>query len=466
MPLILGANSVTGGYEIDNSLRFNSGSSDYLSRSLGASETSIQKGTFSFWVKRSSLTSASSEMIYSNEVADDNNRGFIQFEDNDSFRMVDTAGGVNQLQLKTNRLFRDVSAWYHIVVAIDTTQSTASDRLKIYINGVQETSFSTETYPDQNDNLKLLEGGQTNKNLIGLNYGGSAYFGGYLAEFVYIDGTQNAVTDFGEFDEDSGIWKPIDVSGLTFGNNGFFLEFLDSSSLGDDTSGKGNDFTVNNLTSIDQTTDTPTNNFATMNPLDKTPFGTSITYSDGNTTTTASAGTDWTTRYSFSSLAITQGKWYAECKVGNVGVSNQFYVGVIKDRQTASISTSLGGIANGYGYYANTGNIVNNGVDLSTSGASYTTNNIIGMALDLDNGTLDFYKDGVAQGDQVTGLDTSALWQFANNAYQNAIWNWNFGNPPFAITTGNSDANGYGNFEHAVPPGYYALCTKNLADYG
>jgi hypothetical protein len=271
---------------------------------------------------------------------------------------------------------------------------------------------------------------------------------------------------FGEFDEDSGIWKPIDVSGLTFGTNGFYLEFKDSSALGDDTSDNTNDWTVNNLTSIDQTTDTPTNNFATMNPLDKTPFGTSITYSDGNTTTTASAGTDWTTRYSFSSLAITQGKWYAECKVGNVGVSNQFYVGVIKDRQTASISTSLGGIANGYGYYANTGNIINNGVDLSTSGASYTTNNIIGMALDLDNGTLDFYKDGVAQGDQVTGLDTSALWQFANNAYQNAIWNWNFGNPPFAITTGNADANGYGNFEHEVPSGYYSLCTKNLAEYG
>jgi hypothetical protein len=88
------------------------------------------------------------------------------------------------------------------------------------------------------------------------------------------------------------------------------------------------------------------------------------------------------------------------------------------------------------------------------------------MALDLDNGTLDFYKDGVAQGDQVTGLDTSALWQFANNAYQNAIWNWNFGNPPFTITTGNEDANGYGNFEYAVPSGYYALCTANLAEYG
>jgi hypothetical protein len=181
----------------------------------------------------------------------------------------------------------------------------------------------------------------------------NSHYDGYMSEYNFIDGQQLAPSDFGEFDEDSGIWKPIAYEG-TYGTNGFYLEFKDSSALGDDTSGTGNDFTVNNLTSIDQTTDTPTNNFATMNPLDKTPFGTSITYSDGNTTTTASAGTDWTTRYSFSSLAITQGKWYAECKVGNVGVSNQFYVGVIKDRQTASISTSLGGIANGYGYYANT----------------------------------------------------------------------------------------------------------------
>jgi hypothetical protein len=467
MPLILGANTLTaGGYEVDNSLRFNSGSSDYLSRSLGASETSIQKGTFSFWVKRSSLTSASSEMIYSNEVADDNNRGFIQFEDNDSFRMVDTAGGVNQLQLKTNRLFRDVSAWYHIVVAIDTTQSTASDRLKIYINGVQETSFSTETYPDQNDNLKLLEGGQTNKNLIGLNYGGSAYFGGYLAEFVYIDGTQNAVTDFGEFDEDSGIWKPINVSGLTFGNNGFFLEFKDSSALGDDTSGKGNDFTVNNLTSIDQTTDTPTNNFATANPLH---FNATIpsagTLSDGNLTFTSSQGASAYPAF-YSTIGASQGKWYAEFKVTT---ANSAIIGIGSGIATGGF---LGGGLYDYAYYYD-GTFYNNGSNQGTQ-SSYTDGDIISVAMDLDNNKIYVAKDNVWQhsGDPSAGTGGFVITAPASNntgtyliAYGDAgggtpAIQGNFGNPPFAITTGNEDANGYGNFEYEVPPGYYALNTK------
>jgi hypothetical protein len=458
MPLILGANTLSaGGYEVDNSLRFNSGSSDRLTRTL-SSGTSNTIGTISVWVKRANL-SATKSILGVNTNGD--NFFIIQFgnsSDQLNIRLYDD--GSPDANYNTTAVFRDVSAWYHVVVAFDTTQATSSNRIKAYVNN---TLHSLSGYPPQNQTL--YTGTSSATMAVGDSSFNNSHYDGYMSEYNFIDGQQLAPSDFGEFDEDSGIWKPIAYEG-TYGTNGFYLEFKDSSALGDDTSGTGNDFTVNNLTSIDQTTDTPTNNFATMNPLDKTPFGTSITYSDGNTTTTASAGTDWTTRYSFSSLAITQGKWYAECKVGNVGVSNQFYVGVIKDRQTASISTSLGGIANGYGYYANTGNIVNNGVDLSTSGASYTTNNIIGMALDLDNGTLDFYKDGVAQGDQVTGLDTSALWQFANNAYQNAIWNWNFGNPPFAITTGNADANGYGNFEYEVPSGYYSLCTKNLAEYG
>jgi hypothetical protein len=463
MPLILGANTLTaGGYEVDNSLRFDDGSGDNLSASSFGTPTSATTYTLSWWVKKASNGEAS--YLFGWYDGSRTNSGDILFDSNDDLVMYHGSNDGNGKLLQPTQKFRDPSAWYHMVWSVDTTQSTASNRIKFYVNGTQITDFSSATYPDQNAESKIFH--DTN-NRIGSQWDGTTAtaLNGYLAEVVFIDGQQLTPSDFGEFDEDSGIWKPIAYEG-TYGTNGFYLEFKDSSALGDDTSGEGNNFTVNNLTSIDQTTDTPTNNFATMNPLDKTPFGTSITYSDGNTTTTASAGTDWTTRYSFSSLAITQGKWYAECKVGNVGVSNQFYVGVIKDRQTASISTSLGGIANGYGYYANTGNIVNNGVDLSTSGASYTTNDIIGMALDLDNGTLDFYKNGVAQGDQVTGLDTSALWQFANNAYQNAIWNWNFGNPPFAIASGNSDANGYGNFEYAVPSGYYALCTANLAEYG
>jgi hypothetical protein len=461
MPLILGANTLSaGGYEVDNSLRFNSGSSDYLSRSLGASETSIQRGTFSFWVKRSSLTSASSEMIYSNEVADDNNRGFIQFEDNDSFRIVDTAGGVNQLQLKTNRLFRDVSAWYHIVVAIDTTQSTASDRLKIYINGVQETSFSTETYPDQNDNLKLLEGGQTNKNLIGLNYGGSAYFGGYLAEFVYIDGTQNAVTDFGEFDEDSGIWKPINVSGLTFGNNGFYLEFKDSSALGDDTSGNGNDFTVNNLTSIDQTTDTPTNNFCTMNPLVR--YTANPTFTEGNLSFTGGGGADFAG--ALGTIAMTQGKWFWECKI--LATLTNTLVGVQQvglNLNTSEPQNITGGTTC---FYNNDGGeMKTDGTATTNDYGTFSATDIMGVAINMDDKQISIYKNGAAivSNFALSASSTEVLPFFAMYS-SGAIAN--FGNPPFTITTGNADANGYGNFEYAVPSGYYALCTENLAEYG
>jgi hypothetical protein len=461
MPLILGANTLSaGGYEVDNSLRFNSGSSDYLSRSLGASETSIQRGTFSFWVKRSSLTSASSEMIYSNEVADDNNRGFIQFEDNDSFRIVDTAGGVNQLQLKTNRLFRDVSAWYHIVVAIDTTQSTASDRLKIYINGVQETSFSTETYPDQNDNLKLLEGGQTNKNLIGLNYGGSAYFGGYLAEFVYIDGTQNAVTDFGEFDEDSGIWKPINVSGLTFGNNGFFLEFKDSSALGDDTSGNSNDFTVNNLTSIDQTTDTPTNNFCTMNPLVR--YTANPTFTEGNLSFTGGGGADFAG--ALGTIAMTQGKWFWECKI--LATLTNTLVGVQQvglNLNTSEPQNITGGTTC---FYNNDGGeMKTDGTATTNDYGTFSATDIMGVAINMDDKQISIYKNGAAivSNFALSASSTEVLPFFAMYS-SGAIAN--FGNPTFTITTGNADANGYGNFEYAVPSGYYALCTENLAEYG
>ena len=486
MPLILGANTLSaGGYEVDNSLRFNSGSSDYLSRSLGASETSIQRGTFSFWVKRSSLTSASSEMIYSNEVADDNNRGFIQFEDNDSFRIVDTAGGVNQLQLKTNRLFRDVSAWYHIVVAIDTTQSTASDRLKIYINGVQETSFSTETYPDQNDNLKLLEGGQTDKNLIGLNYGGSAYFGGYLAEFVYIDGTQNAVTDFGEFDEDSGIWKPINVSGLTFGNNGFFLEFKDSSALGDDTSGNSNDFTVNNLTSADQTTDTPTNNFATLNPLGFA--GTIPTFSQGNLNVVCGSGVSL---YSVSTIGVSSGKWYVEGEIEQATADGGlYYIDFGFADRADSAGTSL--------YVTNPGrffwhsswdgkiNYRNNGsttTGLVTGLATFVPGDFFQLYLDMDNELMYWGKNGSLLNstgvsfngkESLTGEYFFAFGdQFTSGTHEYAV-NFGQGSIDGVGVSAYQDVNGFGSFKYnptvTTDEGskdFLALCTKNLAEYG
>ena len=471
MSLIIPANTLaSGGYEVANSLRFNSASDDYLKRTPSSSGNR-KTWTWSSWVKKAARGSDNYEYIFNCTDASTTTGRITSVEN--AVDVFDFTDDLISLQLRPNALNRDFSAWYNLVVALDTTQGTAANRVKMYVNGEQITSFATANYPNQNvdGTINLVSGSYAHH--IGSYVGTTNFFNGYMAELCFIDGTALGADSFGEFDEDSGIWKPIDVSGLTFGTNGFYLETKqsgtsqNSSGLGADTSGNDNHFAVNNLTAIDQSTDTCTNNFATMNPLDKIPIGSAITYSDGNLTTTASAGSDWTTRYSFSTIAVSQGKWYVECKVGNVGAANQFYVGVIKNRQTTTFNTSLGYISNnGYGYYAASGNIVNNGSDLSTSGASYTTGDIIGIALDLDNGTLDFYKNGSAQGAQVASLDTTADWQFTNDALQNAIWNWNFGSPPYAISSGNTDGDGYGNFEYAVPSGYYSLNSKNLAEYG
>jgi len=471
MSIIVPANTLAaGGFSVDNSCRFNIGSSDHLTRSLGGSPTSTRKATWSYWVKRSTLTSSASEMIYSNEVADDNNRGFIQFEDNDSFRMTDS---VSSTQLKTNRLFRDVSAFYHIVLAIDTTQGTAANRIKLYVNGVQETSFATASYPDQNDDLKILTGGQTNKQHISKVHGGSGYFGGYLSEFVFIDGLQLAADQFGEFDEDSGIWKPINVSGLTFGNEGFYLNFQTAAELGDDVSGNTNDFSESNLTALDQSTDTCTNNFATMLPLTKS---TDATLSEGNLNVTY--GTASTRRAIFGSIVVTAGKWFCETKIiatsqtsveMNLGISNTYDPEAIGN---ALIST------NGFtvSLFPSNGSLYIGSTRDEQGLGNLAVNDIIGMAINIDDGTLQFYKNGSALGsanDITTGdSDDGELYPgftIANSCSsggQTFTASHNFGSPAYSESGGNSDASGFGNFSMSVPSGFFSICTKNLAEYG
>jgi hypothetical protein len=464
--LLYPANSaVAGGFDVANSCRFNIGSSDHLTRSLGGSPTSTRKATWSYWVKRSTLTSSASEMIYSNEVANDNNRGFIQFEDNDSFRMTDS---VSSTQLKTNRLFRDVSAFYHIVLAIDTTQGTAANRIKLYVNGVQETSFATASYPNQNDDLKILTGGQTNKQHISKVHGGSGYFGGYLSEFVFIDGLQLAPTDFGEFDEDSGIWKPVKVSGLTFGTNGFYLNFQTSAELGDDVSGNTNDFTENNLTAIDQTTDTCTNNFATLNPLFPEA---NIAYSEGNTRVTADGSTNWSTV--IPTVALTNGKWYWEWKA--TSTSNCF-TGIASETLVNSgvlISDTTPYDATGLILYFVTGRKTVDGSDTEGYFTAWGSGTM-GAALDLDSGTrtIQMYHNGSATGSAVNLTANFAAGNLVfpvfmvNAGSYPSVQNPNFGNPNTANSSDAEDGNGYGNFEYAPPSGFLALCTKNLAEFG
>jgi hypothetical protein len=364
--------------------------------------------------------------------------------------------------LTTNRVFRDPSAWYHIVVAFDTTQGTDSNRIKLYINGVQETSFSTATYPSQNTDLRFNTSGQVFN--IGRRGDSVNLLDGYLAETVFIDGQQLTPTSFGEFDEDSGIWKPKDVSGLTFGNNGFYLDYEDSGNLGNDVNG-GTDLTVNNLTAIDQSTDTCTNNFATMNVLDG-----QGTYSEGNLKVqTADSGRG----SQISTIGVSTGKWYAEFKLTATS-SSLAYVGIDTTGSTQDANGYVGKKAYGYSYLSD-GRKVNN-ESFTSYGNSYTTGDIIGVALNLDDNELVFYKNGTAQ-NSGTAISITAssstdtgfyFFAFSDNEDNtgNVTFEANFGSPPYAISSGNSDANGYGNFEYSVPSGYYSICTKNLAEYG
>jgi hypothetical protein len=466
MPLILGTNSIKDtGYDVANSLRFDDGGSEYLQRT--PSSTGNRKTwTFSTWIKRSGIGLSAPMNVFGGED------GASRYTDimigtpsgaDDTFWFKQDTGTV--AELRSTLKLRDPSAWYHLVFVYDSTNGTADDRMKMYVNGVQLTSFVTRTNVGSNVDSYVNTSGDN--NYVGVYDGSSKWLDGYLCETTLIDGTALTPTSFGEYNEDSPtIWQPIDVSGLTFGTNGFYLDFEDSSALGNDVSGNNNDFTVNNLTATDQSTDTCTNNFATLNPL-YTNDG-AITYSEGNLKAAAGSGSaSWTTRYAFSSIGVSAGRWYVEAKCVDSGGSNQFYFGVGKDINTWSFNSSLGyeDTGQGWGYYANNGNIVNNGNDLYTSGNSYTDGDIISMELDLEDMTLDFYKNGVKEGYQVTSLP-AGTYHFAINGYAAIDGEFNFGSPNFSISSGNSDANGYGNFEYSVPSGHYALNTKNLAEFG
>jgi len=486
---ILPANSVTGGYEVSNSLRFNSGSSDTLSINMGTS-SSRRIWTLSTWIKLSRDTNADNMNIVGTGASDDQNH--IGFDGSGSVGNTKIAlrhhnGTSSDIHIQSNANYNDQSAWYHVVYSVDTTQGTDTNRVKIYVNGTQVTSLATSTYPSQNYDWDFFQNGST--TYIGRRGHSSAYLlDGYLAETVWIDGTQLTPTSFGEFDEDSGIWKPISVSGLTFGDAGFYLETKqsgtsqNSSGLGADTSGNDNHFAVNNLTAVDQSIDTCTNNFATLNPLQPTTYDASnaMTLREGNLQLHGS--TDGGPKFAgASTIGVSSGKWYAEFKST---ISNNVFGMVGVDSNPGELARNdkyPGFYANSYGYFKDGEKYTGN------SGSSYGnawTNNTIGIALDLDNNKLYFSKDGTFQnsGDPTSGATgtgaiaitaasstTAGAYFFVlgdtSTSYINPF-DCNFGSPMHSISSGNADGNGLGNFEYAVPSGYFALCTKNLAEHG
>ncbi len=465
MPLIIPSNSISaGGFAVDNSLRFNRPSSDTLTRTFGSSGNK-KTFTLSAWYKRSEV-GVEHRIFSTHNTGSPAGYASMHFHTSDDIILYNYNGTGFIDFLRTDRKFRDLSAWYHVVLAYDTTQGTSSNRVKLYINGVQETSFSTATYPSQNadlyfndDVIHYVSGGDTAN--------GSNPYSGYMSEVCLIDGQQLDPTSFGEFDEDSGIWKPIDVSGLTFGTNGFYLDFEDSGSLGADVSGNGNNFTVNNLTAIDQTTDTPTNNFCTMNPL--YPDGT-ITFSEGNLKLTEGAA--W--RSAGGTMAVSQGKWYWE--VSNVG--NYAYIGFadiqlfndgcsIRESFTTAAATTgkAHSVLNSDGrhYQVTSGGAQSSEYPAAATFPSFT-NSIIGVALNLDDNNFTLYKDGTVMNPSGTPISiTAGTYIPAVSIYGNNV-SMNFGSPPYTISSSNTDANGYGNFEHSVPSGFLSLCTANISE--
>ena len=298
-----------------------------------------------------------------------------------------------------------------------------------------------------------------------------------MAEFVFINAEQLAPTSFGEFDEDSGIWKPINVSGLTFGTNGFYLDFEESgtsqnsSGLGADTSGNDHHYAVNNLAATDQSTDTCTNNFATFNPLDNFYLG--GTFSEGNLK--LSIDNSAVEAFTTSTIGVSSGKWYMENKIITTS-SGRLYSGVVYGTAQATDDWPGGG-SDQWFYRSEDGKVYNGGSEEYT-GATLADDDIVGIALDLDNHKLYFSKNGAFQnsGDPTSGatgtgaiaLDTGQTYFFAvgDSGSTAVVSSANFGSPSFAISSGNTDANGHGNFEYAVPSGYYSLNSKNLSEFG
>ena len=468
--------SISTGYDIDNSLKLEHGNNEWLYR---ASPTSGNRRThtFSFWIKRSTLgnPTASGSMY----VIGQGQHGRMLFSsDHFQYRFDD---GHDARDVTTKH--RDPSAWLHVVVAVDTNQSTSSNRVKIYFNGVQTTTIDLDggSYPDIQDQGPFLHDGYMT---IGTApFGGSYSAGdgdydmsGYLAEFAVVDGTAYDPTAFGETDSDTGIWKPKDLSDITWGSEGFYLKFDDSSNMGKDSSGNSNNFTTNNVSSADQATDTCTNNFATINPLFKYPSSQVI--KEGNTQVTRGSGSGLNKTF-ISTVGVSSGKWYAEFKPV---ASSNYVVGIMPDSTASSVALDgnyLGNsaFASSIGYYSDTGQKIVAPSGGSSYGDSYTTNDIIGIALDMDNSKVYFSKNGTYQNSGVptsgsTGTGAIDLTvnetTFIGFSYDGSgDMQCNFGGYHVnTLSSSASDDNGYGSFEYAPPSGYYALCTKNLQEFG
>ena len=447
-------------------------SSTYLSRNQ-TGNTYTRTWTLSWWFKRSKLGTVQ-RMWTSDDDASGNNDDFFQFQTDDSIQFGFYASGY-YAKMHTNRKFRDTNAWYHCVFAWDSTQTTASDRIKVYINGVQETSWLASDYPSQNSNSFI---GGWSSNLYPIECGrrgldNTQHFDGSMSHCHFTDGTAYDASAFGETDATTGEWKIKTSPSVTYGTNGFFI-LKDGNSV-TDQSGQGNNFTVGGGT-LTKTEDNPSNVFATGNSLiGVNSNGDTLvpTFSNGNNTATAT-GSAW--RVFKSTLSASSGKYYAEFKWISDSNTRYAIVGIYDEDEYANKVSGFPlahDMANGHAIYSEDGNYYTGGNGTSF-GSAFSNGSIIGVAMDLDNSKIYFSKDGTWQGSANPTNATGGKSITANKTYTfgvmiysvgSIVYSANYGNGYFgttAVSSAGTNASGNGIFEYDVPTGYTALSTKGL----
>jgi len=466
---ILGANTESATYEIQNAIRLN-GADSYLKKTVG--DGNRRKWTLSMWLKKTKIINNTEMYLWSSDATGagsvHDGAGFY------SFGSVTGNNGSNSFhhqlgdahgRIVASAYARDPSSWYHMVWNVDTANGTANDRMQLYVNGSRITDVVTSNNnPNQNYDTEFNRD-STENYLFADHHYTRYYFDGYVADVAFVDGQAYDASYFGETNT-NGVWVPIEPNVSSWGTNGFFLEFkqtgtsANSSGIGADTSGNDNHWTPVNLAAIDQVTDTPTNNFNILNPLANQMGG---TLAEGSLRCTAVNAVD---KHVFGTFGLTQGKWYFEVKVTDQGARGSIFV------SDSDHNDVIGTNYAGHSFWS--GGSTTSGTANSNVGSGASDNDIICFAVDLDNGQVWFSVNGdidTSGTANITGLATSNIdrdYRVSQRETGNprSIMEHNYGNPIYSISSSNSDANGYGNFEYAVPSGYYSLCTKNLAEYG
>ena len=453
--------SISTGYDIDNSMKCQANSGNEWFYRDNPSEGNRRTFTFSFWHKRSQVAGFEAD----NYLMSQGSNARFHFAGHTLRYMFDG----NSTELEASGKLRDCAAWYHIVLAVDTTQGTNTNRVKAYVNGAQY-EFNNNDWPSQNAQSDWMN---TNDLYFNVRDGDGSYDNsGYWAEIAVVDGQQLAPTDFGEYSDD-GIWVPKDLSDITFGSQGFWWNFSNSSSLGEDSSGNNNTATFNNLTTADLATDTPTNNFCTLNPLVNFKYGTN----GGGMTQGATVFGDDTgggVGGAFGTMAVSSGKWYWEMKLTQ---QNSHYCGIsaVDDGDNVLASSDPQEINSTFNYnisaarreYVDGGTVSYGSLDEFSD--FHSAGDIISIALNMDDNQISIYGNGTLQ----SGIANSSIFDAADKMVVpfhgtiNDEVQYNFGGySAWTPSSAVSDANGYGTFEYSPPSGYYSLCTKNLAEYG